>query len=371
MDKQEKISLQQFVILVSLYTIGSSILITPNIVAMYGKNDGWITEILNLCIGLLLVAFYNKMAKSFQQHYYFEYIENIIGRWAGKALSLLYILFFILFASVLLGEVGDFMGTTIIMHTPIEPLIGLFVLIIIFGARYGIETLARSGEILFPWVFFLLLILLLLLIPQIKPEYLFPILGEGMKPILLSSYTSLGLPYLELFVLMILFPHVNHQEKRGKAFLLGVSIGGICIIIITLFAILVLGSEATARLHFPSYTMTKTISIANTIERIEAFLAGIWFLTIFMKISLVFYSITLYVKHLFNLTTNKVVMYPLGIILTVFPSFMISNVIHLREFVASSWTLFAGTFAVLIPMFLMGIETLKKWRTKKKEPLHH
>ncbi len=368
MDNIEKIRINQFVTLVFLYTIGSSILIAPNVVVMYGKNDAWITVLLNLCMGLLLVAFYNKLAQSFEQNYYFEYVQTVLGPWLGKFISFLYLLFFILFSSLLLGEVGDFISSVVIKDTPIEAIIGLFALIIIFGAKYGIETLARTGELILPIIILLFVFLFIFLIPQAKPEKLLPILENGIKPILRSSYTSLGLPYFELFILFILFPHVKSQEKRGKALLLGVFMGGVIIFFITLFALMVLGNEGTARLHFPTYTMTKTISIAKIIERLEAFLSSIWFLTIFMKVSLIFHGISLYIKHLFQLKSNKVVLYPLGMILLFSSLYMSPNVIHLREFVARTWILYAGTFAVLIPMLLMAVEIIKK---RKKRGMQH
>lgn len=367
MDKKEAINIQQFVILIAIYTTGSSILIVPYIVTMYGKNNGWIIEILNLCLGLSLVAFYNKMAKSFQHQYYFEYIDTLVGKWAGKLISLLYLSFLIVFATGLLGEVGEFIGIAMLEDTPNVSILGLLIFIIIIGVRYGLATLARSGEIFFPWLIFLLSILLLFLIPQAKSENLFPVFAEGVKPVFLSFYTSLGLPYFELFIIMILFPHVNNQEKRGKAFLLGVLIGSISIILITLFTILVLGSEGTARLHFPSFTMAKTINIGNTIERIEVFLSAIWFLTIFMKTSLVFYVSSLFIKHLFNLQTNKAVITPLGLILTFTPLTM-AHVTELHEFVAHYWFLLAGTYAVFFPFLLFAVDKVKsRWNRRE----HH
>lgn len=67
MPKNEKITVPQFTIFVTLYTIGTSILIAPNILVYFGKNDGWISMIINLLIGFSLIVFYNKIAKSLQQ----------------------------------------------------------------------------------------------------------------------------------------------------------------------------------------------------------------------------------------------------------------------------------------------------------------
>lgn len=51
-----------------------------------------------------------------------------------------------------------------------------------------------------------------------------------------------------------------------------------------------MGAEITARQVYPSYIFAKKINIAHFLERIEAIMAGIWFLTIFFKLTLCFYA---------------------------------------------------------------------------------
>lgn len=366
MPHNEKISLLQFTLLVAVFSIGTSILITPNVVAVAAKNDGWIADILNLTIGLLLVVFYNKLAKNFQQKNFFEYIDSIFGSLAGKIIAFFFFIFCILLSTSLIREVGDFATTQSYVETPIEAIIALIVIVVIFGARYGIETLARAGEIFFPWVLFLLIILVVTLIPEIKTERIFPILENGIKPILLATYSSIGIPYFEFVILLILIPYVNCQEKTGKALFTGVLIGGTFIFLITLFSILILGGEGTARNQFPSYTMAKSISIAKTIERIEAFLAAIWFISIYMKITLTFYCSALCLAHVFKLKNYKNQIYPLGMNLLFLSLYISPNIAYFRQFVSKTWFLFAGTYAILLPILLMSVGAFKNRKNVEK-----
>lgn len=360
MNKEYKLNIRQFTILVTFFTIGSSIVIVPGTVTAQAQNNAWITQILNLIIALTLVSFYNKLGQLFQGKDFFTYTENIVGKWISKMISFLYLFFYMILITALLGEVGDFISTEVISETPMEALIILIVFVMMIGARYGIETISMSAEMLFPFIFFLFLVLFSFLLPQAKLENLLPVMENGIKPILLSSFNSLGLPYFELFVFMFIYPLVKEEKHRGKGFLLGVFQGGLISFLITFFALLVLGSESTSRLHFAGYTMVKTISIGHTIERIEAFLSAIWFSTIFMKISIVFYGITLLLKHIFHLQNKKITIFPLGMFLLFAPFYLAPHVIYLRNFVAHYWTLFSGTFAVFIPLLLMVIGKLKK-----------
>lgn len=367
MQQSEKIRESQFTILVTLFTIGTSILLVPGIVTIYAKQDGWLSSVLALLLSLPLIFMYNKLASAFQGGDFFTYINSILSKWLGKIIVLSFIIYNIILFALLIRQVAHFAVTQSFPETPMGVIIALFMLIVITGSRYGIETLARSGEILIPWVFIIFLILLVTLIPELKTEQLFPILEKGLKPVLLGTYAQLSLPYLELFLFLFIIPYSNDPQKTGKAFYKGVILGGIVIILITLYTILVLGYEAVARNEFPSYSMSKTISIANTIERIEAILAAIWFITIYMKITLIFYCTTLCIAHLFNVKDKKVLMYPLGLILLFLTLYISPNIAHFNEFIMKIWPLYSMTLGMLIPLLLIAIATVKRRQKRRGE----
>lgn len=366
MPKNEKMRVSQFTILVALYTVGTSILIAPHMSAYFGKQDGWISLILNLAIGLFVIFFYNKMARAFQQKSFFQYMTDTIGSWGCKIVSLLFFIYCFVLIAILIREIGDFATVQLYPDTPLDTIIALFIVITIIGAKYGIETIGRAAELMFPWFIILLFILLLSLIPQMKIENLSPMFSVGVKPILLASYAHLGTPYFQLFLFLILIPYVNDSEKTGKAFFIGVIFGGIVILIITLVALLVLGNESTSRLLFPSYTMAKTIEIANIIERIEAFLASIWFISIYIKIVITFFCAILFLKNAFNLQENDFLIFPLGLFILFLSVYISPSIIHYNTFIAKIWTPYAGTHGVLIPFLLFLIHWMKN-RKKSRE----
>ena len=367
MPKNEKIRVPQFTILVILYTIGTSILISPNIACFFAKNDGWISATINLFIGLLLVIFYTKIAKTLNKKSFLEYMDDTIGTWGGKIVSFLFFIYCFILMAILLREIGDFATIQLYVDTPLDIIIALFILIIIIGTKYGIETIARAGELLFPWFLFLFFILIITLIPEMKTENLFPMYAEGIKPILLSSYASIGVPYLQMFLFLMIIPYVNAVENTGKALFIGVLSGGIIICLITLVSILVLGSESTARLFFPSYTMAKVISIANIIERIEAFLASIWFISIYMKIILTFFCSILFLRHIFKLKETNALVPPLGMSLLFLSIYISPSIIHYKNFVGQIWTPYSAFNGILIPLIIVAVHWFKQ-RKKGRAP---
>lgn len=367
MDQNEKIRLSQFTILVTLFTIGTSVLLAPTVVAQAAKQDGWIVTIIGLILGFPLLFLYNKISSSFEGRDFFTYVRGLLGIWPGRIIAFLLFIYCILLSALLIRQVAHFSVTQSLVETPKEAIIAFFVLIVIVGGRYGIETLARTVEILFPWVLLLLFILLIALIPELKTERLFPMLENGVKPLLFGTYVYMGIPYLELFLFLILIPYIKPTEKTGKAFYRGVFLGGTVLILITLYALLTLGADITARNQFPSYAMAKTISIAHTIERIEAFLAAIWFITIYIKSALTFYCSTLCLAHVFNLKDKKILMFPLGFILVFLTEYITPNPGYFGEFIIHTWTLYTGTYAILLPLLLIAVAAFKRQSERRMQ----
>ncbi len=89
-----KISARQFTVLVILYTIGTSILIAPSMLAGVAKQDGWIASMLGIGAGLLSVFLYSALGNRYSDKTLAEYSEQILGKWLGKAVALLFLSFF-------------------------------------------------------------------------------------------------------------------------------------------------------------------------------------------------------------------------------------------------------------------------------------
>ncbi|WP_255264031.1 GerAB/ArcD/ProY family transporter, partial [Peribacillus butanolivorans] len=150
-----KISARQFAILVILFSIGTTILVIPKSLAQEVKQDAWITAVIGIGIGLLLVAFYIAIGRMFPTMTLVEINETLLGKWLGKAVSLTFIFFALYSTATLLFFVGNFLTTEIMPDTPIEAIHILFTCILIMGIRLGLEPLARSAELLFPIFVFL------------------------------------------------------------------------------------------------------------------------------------------------------------------------------------------------------------------------
>ncbi|MBD0381446.1 GerAB/ArcD/ProY family transporter [Paenibacillus sedimenti] len=366
MLKDVKISVRQFGVLVIIYTIGTTILIIPSGLAADAKQDAWLAAILGVCLNVLIVCLYNRVANYFPNMTLIEYNEALFGIWLGKLLSLLFISFSFIGAATVLFYMGNFINTQVMPETPIQAANIIFAIVVVMGVRLGLETLVHAAEIFFPWIIMLFVILVLCLLPEIDMVKLQPAFSAGVKPMIKAALSVAGTSSLPFIALFMVYPvHVNQVDKAKKAYLASTVIGGACFIIITFLCISVLGTKMTERHMFPSYALAKQISIGNFLERVEILIAGIWFLTVYFKTTFYFYGFVTGLAQILNMKDYRPLVFPLGMILVVYSLVVYPNVAYMTEFDTKAYIPYALTFGLLYPIIMLGVAAARKSLYKK------
>ncbi|MFM1655276.1 endospore germination permease [Brevibacillus sp. B_LB10_24] len=364
-----KISLRQFTVLAVLITIGDSILVLPAVPALVAKQDAWISGLVGLAAGLVIVYLLCKAWALQPRLTFIESSRIILGKWLGGAVSLLFLGYLFLSAAAHIREIGDFMTTEILTKTPYAAIHILFLYIIVLGSWLGLEAIARTGEIFIPLLVSLFLIPLVAILPLAHGERILPILEEGMKPIIRGSITFTAFPFMELVVFLMVLPYVEQTDKVTKRFLCGAMLGGVVLIVVMVLAIMVLGPELTARHLYPTYALAKKISIGHFFQRVEAILAFFWILTTYFKIAVYFLAFIIGLAQLLTLKEYRALILPMGMILLALASIISPNISYYNEVIASYWPLFDMTYSVLFPLCLVAVAFLRKIRKPLSRPI--
>jgi spore germination protein KB len=360
-----KISHKQFAILVMMYLIGSSILLLPSALAAKALQDAWISAILGVGVGMVIVILYNSLGSLFPTKTLAEYNEIILGKWLGKFVSLLFFSYFFLISALVLRNIGDFVITYALQDTPIEVIEISLLLVVIMGVHSGLETFSRTSELLIPFVFILLFMIIILISPEVDVLNIQPIFEKGIKPIIGGALPFLGTPCLELVVLLMIFPFVNRNKEAKRAFLVGYLIGGILLIIISLYTILVLGPLITSVEIYPTFILARKINIGHFLERIEMFMAILWMMTIFFKLTICFYATSLCLAQTFNLKEHRYLLLPLGMVMLVLSLVAYPNSAYFLSVIGSIWVPFAFVYGGILPVILLIVSKLRNSPMKK------
>lgn len=363
--KKEKISPKQFMFLVIMFSLGSAVLFLPSVIANAAKQDAWISAIVGTIAGGILVLMYSQLHNLHPDKGYMECVTGVLGKWFGGLINIITLLYFFTLAVILLWDIGNFLVTQILVGTPIEVTLILFMSTVIYGVRKGIENLARTAEIFIPWVLLLTIFYLLFLIPEIEIRNTLPILEHGIKPVIHGGSLMFAFPFLELLVFLTITPNVNKKESITKVLLLGVLISGFILFITILYCIFVLGAEITSNHLFPLYTLGKIISIGGFLERIEIIIAIIWFLSIYFKLSITFYFIVVGISNVAKLKDYRQMTFPVGLLLVVMTPIMITSSLFLQTFDVEVFYPLTYIVGLVFPLIVYVVALIKKRKHKQ------
>lgn len=362
-----KISVRQLTILVMLVTIGDSILVLPSIPTFYAQQDAWISSFIGMTAGLLAVCMFCMVGQLHPHLTLIQSIQQILGKWVGAIVSLLFLAYFFLSATAHTREVGDFLNIEMIQETPLQASQILFISIVIMAARLGLEVIGRTAEFFTPLILIIFLILIMFLLPQIELERIEPLLENGIKPILMGSIPCLAFPFLELVTFLMILPYVTQTKKIRKGFLQGAMFGGIILIIIIAMSVFVLGADQTSRSIYPSYSLARKISLGRFLERVESSIALMWLLTISIKITLYFYAFILGLAQLFKLKEYRMLAFPAAMLLIVLSPLISPNITYYNVLIAKYWPYLDLTYGLLFPLLLIGVYYVRKISKKPTE----
>jgi spore germination protein KB len=162
--------------------------------------------------------------------------------------------------------------------------------------------------------------------------------------------------------MLMIFPYVNKTENLRKHLVAGAFIAGIVLIIMIALSILVLGADFTSRNMYPSYTLAKQISIGRFIQRLEAIMAIMWIITVFVKASIFAYLLQLGLAQLLKLRDPRVLAFPLVVIIAGSATAFAPDITKFNYAITAYWPFFDMTFGLALPVLLLGVYVLRRKR---------
>jgi spore germination protein KB len=355
--EKAKISATQLFILMVLFELGSALLVP---LAMRAKQDAWLAILIGMLCSFFFFLVYHKLYSYYPDLLPTEYMQKILGKVLGTLLAFIYIVYFLYDAS---RDFGEMLLTFAYPDTPLFIANALLMLVIIYITRKGIEAIARSGELLFIFMYFLAVAGFILIISSglIDFKNLQPILKEGILPVAKVALTeTLCFPFTEAIVFTMLLPYLSTPKKASVTMLCATGLSGINLIITMIINISVLGVDLTTRSQFPLLSTVQTIQVADFLERLDVFFMFAMVIGIYFKVSMLFYASIIGTATLFKIKSPSRLAYPLGIIILFLSITIASNFQeHLYEGLhVARFLLHMPLFAV-VPMLLLLIAFFK------------
>ncbi|WP_342430820.1 GerAB/ArcD/ProY family transporter [Neobacillus sp. FSL H8-0543] len=360
-----KINAYQLFVLVVLFEMGSAILVG---LGMNAKQDAWIGILMGMAGGVLLFLVYYRLFRFYPDLPLTGYAQKILGKWMGRVLSFIYIIYFIYCAARVLRDFGELLTATIYTETPLFIINSLMILTIIYGVQKGFEVIARTGEIFFIIVYLLAIagILLITFSGLVHLEYLRPVLENGWKPIIkLVLGQTLTFPFGEMLVFTMFLPLINEPRKVKRVCLFGIILSGINIAFTSAINVATLGGELFSRSPYPLLATISKIELADFIERLDVTFMLYLVIGCFFKITLYYYAAVAGATDIFGIKDHRKIGFPIGLMILFASITIAANYTeHIREGLEVVTIYLHWPLQIFIPCLLLVIAF---FRNKKKE----
>ncbi|GFZ77649.1 germination protein [Paenibacillus marchantiophytorum] len=353
------ISTKQLAILVIYFIIGDMLLILPSLTAAASKQDAWLSGGTGFLVGWPIAWLLFRFSRLFPKLTLVQYNRVLLGKWAGGFITIFYLYYFLTSVSILIREVGDFLKTQIFTVTPLHAIHIMMIILLVWGVKSGLETIARTSETFFPLYLLLFFSLFILLIPQVKFEKLHPFMGEGILAIIHGSLYSSTFTFCELCTFLMIFPQVISKDHTQRDYLLGVTFGGIAISSTILLTITVIGPNLASIELYAAYLTAQKINIGNFVQRVEAILAINWIISTYFKCILDFYALLLGTSQLLNLRDYRILSVPAGFVIFGLAFAITTNIVYFNSIV-SYYIFWDATCALGIPLLLYFVYLVRK-----------
>lgn len=362
-----KLTNSQITIVTSGFIFGSAPLFIASSVAVYAKQDAWISVIFSTIIGILIIWINTSLGRLYPNKSLIEVISLIFGKWLGKVVSIIFIFITLVTATQVTWYVGDFITTTYLPEMSTYPINILFIAVVAIAMLYGLEAMCRACTIFFTFLFPIYVIILLMLIPDIRVTNLLPMFENGIVPILKGTIPQLSLTTFPVIVLNMVYPsHAENVKQSKKTLFYGYLLGMLATLVGVLMTILVLGSNFTASSRFPLFIITQEINVGVIFSRLEAVVIAVWLTTKFISTFFYFYAGSIGLSQLLMLDDYRKLVLPLVLIIAVFSNFIYKNVPYQINWDSYVWPLVIFTFGFVLPVILLLTYGIKKWLGKRK-----
>ncbi|OBR90676.1 spore germination protein YndE [Clostridium ragsdalei P11] len=323
------------------------------------KINTWIVLLAGFTIMLPFLLIYTSLNKRFPDKNLIEINNVLYGPCLGKIISILYISYFWYVVSANFRFTADFFSTYLFTEVDISVFIVILTITCIYTLKKGLEVIARVSFILGIVSIITAVFITILTIKDMHLSNFLPLFQINLKEFVQGTNLMISIPFGEIVVFLMIFPHVNDIKKVKKYAFIGLIAGSIFFLSVILRNIAMLGNISS--IHFlPSYQVARSINVGEIITRMEILIALILLFNEFVKTCIFYYATVLSIAQFFKLQSYKPLVTPVGIISIIFSIIMFSSPADHAYVASSIYPIYVIPYIILFPSISFIIAWARK-----------
>lgn len=281
--------------------------------------------------------------------------EKAMGR-AGRIVSVLYILYFVIINGSSLGLFQIFLMDTVNPEFSAAVTMAAVLAVAVYGAFRGIETVARCATCIFAAMLVGTVLVFAIVAQHFTSENLEPLFVGGLSQTIVG--TKLFVARTSVFADMaVLLPMVRGRKKLGFA----AWAGGTSLFVSVLLLLLAgcLGPYAATQ-NFPVYALS-AITEVRSMQRLDAVFVGVWLMGLIIKLACDIYACRVCSVSIFGRPLPRFTVCTVGAAVLLL-AFLTAEVRPVQKILLNTDLLFFCTVIIgaLVPSVVLGCITIKE-----------
>lgn len=314
------------------------------------KMDAWSSQVIPVGYAIMVAYVLAELTRVFPGKNLFEILFIVCGKWVGGALNLIVLGYIWIILCLDIKGVSDFMHIALLPQTPLEVILLVFVLVMMYYGRMSLEVAARVNEVYLPTYLILSMMLYFCLINEYNIERLEPILSNNIGPIAMSNLLPIGV-YGEILLLGAFLHAVAQPRLFFAAMKHGVIIVGFSVTIVLVVLLGVMGYIIASRLNFPVYVLVQQIHVTDFMDRVEIILHSLWFPAFLLKVIVAYLAFLIGVGTFGGQQHYNAYNAPCGFFMIVTSMLAFPRVADIEQFM--SYTLPVLALVIQVPLLLV------------------
>lgn len=326
-------------------------------------NAGYMSILIAVFPLLVLAGIIILLLKTYPEQNFFEILEKILGRFLAKVLVLLYIIWALTSAVLIMNQYTLTLQSTLMPYTKSNYFIIVMIILVFYAVHKGMKTIFRISELTLLPILLFLIIMILFGIPKFDPSNLVPIYVEEPESALFAAkyvYTIGGNLILLLFFADKYKDFKKYQDKSRTKLFLSVGLYSLIALVITVSTIAINGAQLTSKLPYSFFMTIKRISIFKVFERFETFITLITALSDFVAISIFVVIIIRCMKWLFNMEHVAYLELPIAAVVYYLTYYLSDTQFELDYFYNNIYIPMNIIYQYLLPIFIILIFFIRR-----------
>lgn len=327
-----------------------------------GLNAAWMIVIGSFLLIIPSLLLLNSVLKKYQCKNILEVIQLTLGKPFAFAIALIMLGFTLLNTAT---EARSYMTQLITINFPNTPLFILslcFLMLCMWGAKKGWESVGAIAWMTFPYLMITVGFLLFLMFKDAVINRMFPLFGTGKWEIAKASFNFTSL-FGDTLVYAMMYPFVKNHQTYIRSLYSSLLFTVFLMVLFYLSYIWIFDYRSIGKITFPFNEVIRFVSLGRSITNIETFFITIWLVAVFVKFTIYIYLVGKIFGFLFQIEEFEQTILPITILMLVIGMIPENNEINIFQIRTSSLAYFKYLI-LFLPPILWAAAKIKEARAK-------